>query len=505
MVRRLRKWIVRGAIVALFFYTPITSVNPASRLALIESLLSRGTPTTEASPFFNRLDMVEYRGDFFSDKPPLLALYSTVVLAPVHGPLDFDDGPAGKILYWIVVASASGLALLILTLVTRSMRRSAAAGISWGWLAAAAVAGTCVLPFARTYNDHVVEAAILLAVFMLLRRRGSAAEQVRVLAVGALIGAAWLVHPLVGSVSALSTGIYYLARRDGGTIARRLAVGAVFLAGATSVIALGTAVHVALYDRAAPFYFSPELYLWTGGPGGVESHWLSEPTTPGLTADKIVDRFEALRLPDDRLQETLTLHAAHQESVRNPLRFAAERYFRYGQLTFAPLVLFCLFLTAAAVLGRKDPHRDEILWVLLSVAGLFLASVMLRAVPGGSFGDRHLLPVAPLLVVAGGLTVTSAREESLFRALTLVSAAIMLPGAMAPWVTPGNTFLAVNLGLSAAAVGTAVLIRNGGETARLGAAWSRWAAALSHGRVFAMFTGFALLQVLLYLGTLPTE
>ena len=505
MVRRLRKWIVRGAIVALFFYTPIASVNPASRLALVESLLSRGTPETGESPFFNRLDMVQYRGHFYSDKPPLLALYSTAVLAPVHGPLDFDDGPAGKVLYWIVVASASGLALLILALVTRSMRRSAASGITWGWLAAAVIGGTCVLPFARTYNDHVVEAAILLAVFMLLRRRSSETERVRALAVGALIGVAWLLHPLVGSVSAASTGLYYLARREGGTVARRFVVGAIFLVGATSTVALGTAAHVALYDRAAPFYFSPELYLWTDGPGGVESHWLSEPTTPGLTAGKIVERFEVLGLPEARLQETLSLYAAHQESVRNPLRFAAARYFRYGQLTFAPLVLFCLFLSAAAVIGRRDPRRDEILWVLVSVAGLVLASVALRAVPGGSFGDRHLLPAAPLLVVAGGLAATTARETSLFRALTLVSVAIILPGAMAPWVTPGDVFLAANLGLSAIAVSIAVLIWKGNETARVGAAWSRWVAALSRARVFALFAGFALLQVLLYLGTLPTE
>ena len=39
MAGKLRKWIVRSLIVVAFFYTPIYSVNPAWRLALIESLL----------------------------------------------------------------------------------------------------------------------------------------------------------------------------------------------------------------------------------------------------------------------------------------------------------------------------------------------------------------------------------------------------------------------------------------------------------------------------------
>ena len=294
--REIRKWGVRTAIALLFFYSPIASVNPASRLALIDSLLSRGTPGTAESRFFNRVDMVHVNGQFYSDKPPLLALYSTAVISPVYGPLSFDRGPAGKVLYWLVVASASGLALVVLVLSTRAMYREREGWIRWTWLAFGVVACTCVLPFGRTYNDHIVEAAVLLVVFVLLRGSGESPALWRPLVAGSLIGLTWLLHPLIGSATALTTGFYYLLRGRGGTLSRRFLSTTLFSAGTLGIIGLGTGLHIALYDRAAPFYFSPELYLWVDGPGGVESYWLSEPTVPGLTTERIAARFKDLGL-----------------------------------------------------------------------------------------------------------------------------------------------------------------------------------------------------------------
>ena len=503
-MRRVRKWLVRIAIAILLFYTPIASVNPASRLALIESLLSRGTPDTEGSRFFNRLDMVYEDGHFYSDKPPLLALYSTAVIAPFYGPLSFDGGPAGRFLYWLVVASASGLALLILVLATRSLYGLDGGTVPWTWLAVGIVAGTCVLPFARTYNDHIMEAAVLLVAFVLLRGGARSRALRRPLAVGALIGLSWLLHPLVGTVTAVTTGLYYLLRRAGGGVGRRVLLAAVFSAGTLGTIALGTAIHIGLYARAAPFYFSPELYLWTDGPGGAESYWLSDPTSPGLTEKRITKRFEDLGLSEQRLEETLSLFAVHSEDVRNPIRFALQRLFRYGQLTFTPLVLFCLLLAAASIRRERAAYRAETLWALFSVVGLVAASTWLRAVPGGSFGDRHLLPAAPLLVAAGGLAMVTAREAGLFRALALLSMAIVIPGAIAPWVTPGDTFLAVNLGITSLALVGAVLVWRAAEESAPGRVWSRLQGALTDRRAFALVAGFAILEVLLYLETLPT-
>jgi hypothetical protein len=314
----------------------------------------------------------------------------------------------------------------------------------------------------------------------------------------------WLLHPLIGSVAALTTGLYYLLRSPGTSVRRRILLAAVFSAGVLSTVALGTVAHVGLYDRPVPFYFSPELYLWTDGPGGVESHWLSEPTVPGLTKERITTRFAELGLSDKRRDETLALFEAHTESIRNPVPFTLHRLFRYGQLTFNPLVLFCILLACASIRRGHGGHRAETVWVLVTAAGLVAASVALRAVPGSSFGDRHLLPVVPLLVASGGLAVATVREDGLFRALVLLSMAIMFPGAISPWATPGDVFLAVNLGVTLLALFGAVMVWRSAAHSRIARSWEDLRHGLPERRLAALVAGVMALEVLLYLAILPS-
>jgi hypothetical protein len=500
---RVRKWIVRSAIVAAFFYTPIASVNPASRLALVESLSVRGTPETSQSRFFNRVDMVESDGRFYSDKPPLLALYSTAVVAPLQALLGFD-GIGGKIVYWWIVASASGLALLSLVISIRKLAGRERATVSWRWLVVGVIGATCVLPFARTYDDHILEAAALLGVLVLLRDRSEARIAWRPVLVGLLVGITWLLHPLVGTVTVFTTGGYYLLARRTMIGTSRLMAIILFAIGSLGTVGVGTAVHQAMYGRPLPFYFSPELYLWTDGPGGVQSHWLEEPSVPGLTEDRITARFEKLGIGEPQLEETLEAFRAYEAGVSDPLAFAARRYLRYGSLSFDSLVLFCGFLLVAGAFRGQMSHRPEALWVLASAIGLFAAGTALRAVPGGSFGDRHLLPVLPLIVCAGGLSVSSAREKWLFCGLALLSLTMMFPGAIAPWVTPGDPFLWINLGLTVLAVTVAVLVRRSRTDPFLQRLDQRYSAPATHRGVVLAVGGMLIGQVLLYLGTLPT-
>ena len=100
--------------------------------------------------------------------------------------------------------------------------------------------------------------------------------------------------------------------------------------------------------------------------------------------------------------------------------------------------------------------------------------------------------------------MVTAREAGLFRALALLSMAIVIPGAIAPWVTPGDTFLAVNLGITSLALVGAVLVWRAAEESAPGRVWSRLQGALTDRRAFALVAGFAVLEVLLYLETLPT-
>jgi hypothetical protein len=458
-LKRARKLLVRTLIVLFFFWSPIESVNPASRLATIDSIRARGTVATEGSWFFNTVDMVYVDGHFYSDKPPLLSLYSAALIRPIHKIVTFAD-PGWRFLYFLVVLTGSGVSLLAIFLLLRTLRRRfPERSPTLGWLFAAVVGATCLLPFARTYNDHIVEAALILGVFaLLIQYRATAAPWVAPVA-GLLIGTIGLLHPLPGVVFGGLTLLYFGAapalhsrqtRHLGGvapTAVARSTAGAAgsFAVAAVAVAAAGIVIHNTVYGTPIPFYFSPELYYWAGVPGFPDSAWLVDPSTPGLTAGRLTERFAALAIPDSTLTETLSLHAAYQESVRNPFTFAASRFFEYDQLTLNPLVVFCLFLGVAAALRADFEYRLEWMWALLGMLGLLAATVYLRAVPGGSFGDRMLLPALPIVVCTGAFALMSPGRRYVFRTLVLVGVAMMLPGAVGPWTRPATRFLTLSL------------------------------------------------------------
>ena len=99
--------------------------------------------------------------------------------------------------------------------------------------------------------------------------------------------------------------------------------------------------------------------------------------------------------------------------------------------------------------------------------------------------------------------MASPREAGLFRTLALLSMVIMIPGAIAPWVTPGDTFLGVNLGITILAIVGAVMTRRSPEGS-LSQAWDRVAARVGDRLTLLVAAVLTVLEVYLYLATLPT-
>jgi hypothetical protein len=505
--RTIRKVLVRGAIVILFFYSPIESVNPASRLAVIDSILARGTVATDDSPFFNTLDMVYVDGHFYSNKPPLLSFYSTAVVAPLHQIVTFTD-PAWKILYFVIVLTSSGFALLAILLLLKALRkRLGEHTLSLRWLFGAVVGATCLLPFARTYNDHIVEAAVVLGIFaLLIRFRDDRAAWIPPL-VGVLLGIVAVMHPLPGIVFGGTTLLYFvvasLPRAPAGEatdLQARPAPVIGFILTAVVVAGAGVLLHYLLYGSPLSFYFTPELQLWAGVPGFADSYWLTDPSMPGLRADRIVSRFAELGIPDSRTEETLALLGVYQKGVRNPLSYASRQYFQYGQLSLTPLVVYCTVLGIRALRRPHWKYRLEWAWAILGVVGLYAAAVYLRAVPGGSFGNRLLLPALPLAVCAGAFTLSTAAERYVFKALVLVGVAMMAPGMIGPWTTPGASFLWFNLGINAICLAGIVWFMGYSRAAEI---VTRWASRTEAGGPIPVAVAFALMVGLQFAFYLP--
>ena len=508
--KMIRKALVRGSIVTLFFVSPVASVNPASRLAVVDSILARGTIATEGSPFFNSLDMVYVDGHFYSNKPPLLSLYSTAVVAPLHRIVTFSD-PGWKILYFLIVLTSSGFSLLAILLLLRALRRRFGENtLSLRWLFGAVVGATCVLPFARTYNDHIVEAAIALGVLVLLvRYRDEGAAWIPPV-VGALLGIVAVMHPLPGIVFGGMTLLYFaltlvpvgnLTAGARASKAASISVGSFTLA-AVAVVGAGTGLHYLLFGMPASFYFTPELQIWAGVPGFPDSYWLTDPSMPGLKADRIVTRFAELGIPNSTLDETLALLSSYQRSVRNPLTYAADRYFQYHQLSFSPLVVFCVLLGIKALRRPHWRYRTEWGWAILGVAGLYGATIYLRAVPGGSFGDRLLVPVLPLAVCAGAFALSTAAERYVFKTLVLVGIAMMAPGMIGPWTTPGPLFLWFNLGVNAVCLAGIAWFMTSSRAEQVITRWGNRADAYGPFPVAAAFAAMVALQFAFYMPAL---
>jgi len=492
-----RKVLVRGAIVAAFFTSQIESVNVASRLAIVDSILARGTLAIERSPFFNALDTVYLNSHFYSNKPPLLSFYSAAIAAPLHALVTFTD-PGWRLLYFVVVLTSSGFALVALALLLRALRsRFREHEISWKWLVVAAAGATCTLPFARTYNDHIVESPIILGIFALLLRFRDDGEAWIPAAVGALTGLLAVMHPLPGIVLGGTTLLYFAVdwlsnpRGEPGPGGLRALSGYSLVA--LALVGGGVYVHYLLYGVPLSFYFTPELQLWANVPGYPDSHWLADPSMPGLKPDRIVARLTQLGVPYATTERTLQLMSAYRDSVRNPITYAAARYFRYDQLSLTPLVVFCLALGVRALRHRECRYRLEWAWAIVGVAGLFAATVYLRGVPGGSFGNRLLLPVLPLAVCTGAFVLSTSAQRYAFKGLALVSLAMMAPGMIGPWTTPGEPFLWLNLTINLSALAAVAWFVT---SARAPESVTRWGdRTASTGRI-SIAVAFAILLVL---------
>src|SRR3989338_5998916 len=83
------------------------SVNDGSRMATVESLLERKVFWTDQSMYRNYNDSVFHKGHFYSDKQPLLSLYTAGLLLPVHALYTFGSETGRFTLYYLAVVTSS--------------------------------------------------------------------------------------------------------------------------------------------------------------------------------------------------------------------------------------------------------------------------------------------------------------------------------------------------------------------------------------------------------------
>lgn len=150
----------------------VSSWNDASRMATIESLVDFHTFIIDNSSFFATGDKYFYQNHFYSDKPPILALYSSVfyLFLKVTFGLSFASHPSLTyyLLTVLVIGVTSSLGLLCLHEILKIFK------IEPNWsniILLIAGTGTLILPYSVIFNNHVVSGSLLLFSFYYLLPR----------------------------------------------------------------------------------------------------------------------------------------------------------------------------------------------------------------------------------------------------------------------------------------------------------------------------------------------
>lgn len=162
----------------LFLFAVLTkwetnSWNDASRMAAIESLVDFHTFSIDRSVYIWTGDKYFYQNHFYSDKPPIMALYSSVFYLLLKHVFNLTFVEQRSLLYFLltvlVIGVMTSLGLVCLYEIFKFFR------IDERWtnlIVLLAGSGTLVLPYSIVFNNHAFSGSFLLFsfYFLLLRR-----------------------------------------------------------------------------------------------------------------------------------------------------------------------------------------------------------------------------------------------------------------------------------------------------------------------------------------------
>ncbi|QDU66977.1 hypothetical protein [Engelhardtia mirabilis] len=165
-------WLVLGLIaVVLLVFTKDGpgSWADATRLATIDSLVTRGTLAIDDSVYVWQGDKVWFEPHFYSHQPPMMAMVGALPFALLHQVfgLAIDQAPT----YRLLTLSLVGLPVLLgLWAISRLI---AATGCRPGWNAALIASlglATLLLPYSLVLNQHGTAAGLVALAFLCLQR-----------------------------------------------------------------------------------------------------------------------------------------------------------------------------------------------------------------------------------------------------------------------------------------------------------------------------------------------
>ena len=158
---------------ALLTKTVVSGWSDQSRMAQIQSLVEHQTLIIDQSTFSSTGDKYFFNNHFYSDKPPLLAIYASPIYFVLKSVgLSFERN-VSLAYYLIVLFSMGSLSALSLTVFRKILKDFSPASDQWADLVTiVAGSATMILPYSLLFNNHIASGALLiLGLYYLLYSR----------------------------------------------------------------------------------------------------------------------------------------------------------------------------------------------------------------------------------------------------------------------------------------------------------------------------------------------
>lgn len=377
------------------FTTRGASPNEASRYATIQSLVDNHSFIIDNSSFIGTIDKYFYQGHFYSDKPPILSIYSSFFYAIFKAVgISFNNhfSLACYFMTLLVVGVMTCFGLVYFYRVMKLLQ------VDDRWANVVLVitgTATLLLPYSTVFNNHTVSGSLLIIGFYYLLR----ITESRTYAV-----LAGLAIALAGSIDI--NCFLFLIFFSFSLVDKPWRIKLAFASTAASVLVVYFILN---------FYTSGSLVP----PAMNQSLW----NYPGSAFD----------------QNSLSGLANHAD-FQDQLIYAFHMLMgRRGLLSYTPILVFSIFAFAAILRDQTCEHRKEYLLIALGSVS-YIALYILRSnnYSGAAYGVRWYADLMFLLCLPLAHIGESVRRSNLFRkaflTITLLSVAISFIGLINPFV-----------------------------------------------------------------------
>lgn len=172
----------RPAIIVFVFFFILFAIHTkdakrswgdASRMAVVESLVERGTLAIDDSRYIKTGDKIKYNGHFYTDKPPLLSIIMSAIYAPLYRNEITLQTNSTAVWYWSTLLSVGVFCALGMAFLFQLLREVYRCRITTAFtVVLAAGVGTLYLPYSVVLSNHSMSGALLLiSLYYILARK----------------------------------------------------------------------------------------------------------------------------------------------------------------------------------------------------------------------------------------------------------------------------------------------------------------------------------------------